>query len=90
MIARIGLLILFSFSLIPVSALRAAEISPKFQVQKFASCEQMEEKMIQIMKRYQSHYWYPYPLYARDIAMPMVSDAIMEKSAVVSPLAALA
>lgn len=33
--------------------------SPKFEVQKFASCEAMEDKMIDILKRYQSRYWYP-------------------------------
>ncbi len=41
-------------------------ISPKFEIQKFASCEDMEKKVASILERYQSRYWYPYPmLYAR-------------------------
>lgn len=39
---------------------------PKFEVQKFASCEAMEDKIVRILERYQSRYWYPYPsLYSR-------------------------
>lgn len=46
---------------------KTAVTTPKFEVQKFASCEDMEKKVINILERYQSRYWYPYPsLYARD------------------------
>lgn len=44
---------------------KSKTITPKFEVQKFASCEDMEKKLVNIIKRYQSNYWYPYPLYAR-------------------------
>ncbi len=65
-------------------------VLPKFQVQKFASCDEMETKLISILERYQSRYWYPYPmLYARwgmeldTIGMPtMAPTAVAEKSAV--------
>lgn len=54
------------------------DITPKFEAQKFASCEDMEKKLLTIMKRYESNYWYPSPLmYAR--------DAIMEESVVATP-----
>ena len=40
---------------------------PKFEVQKFASCEDMQKKVTTLLERYQSRYWYPYPmLYTRD------------------------
>lgn len=38
---------------------------PKFQIQKFSSCQDMESRLVDILKRYQSDYWYPSPLYAR-------------------------
>jgi uncharacterized secreted protein with C-terminal beta-propeller domain len=59
-------------------------IEPKFDVKKFASCEDMESKLLSIMKRYQSNYWYPYPLmYAKDAKMEEMrtTSAVMEKSA---------
>jgi hypothetical protein len=62
-------------------------ITPKFEVQKFASCEAMESRVVDILKRYQDRYWYPYPmLYARDGIVPMSIDssARLEKS-VASP-----
>jgi inhibitor of cysteine peptidase len=59
-------------------------ITPKFEVEKFASCQEMEDTMIDILERYQSRYWYPYPMYARDIAMP--TDGVrLEKASVASP-----
>jgi hypothetical protein len=54
----------------PVSACTFPEkkvITPKFEVQKFASCDAMESRVVDILKRYQDRYWYPYPvMYARD------------------------
>lgn len=44
-------------------ATKSKTITPKFEVQKFASCTEMENKMVDILKRYQSRYWYP--MYAR-------------------------
>ncbi len=53
----------------PVDACKLPEkqiTTPKFEVQKFASCEAMEERVIDILERYQDRYWYPYPmLYTR-------------------------
>ena len=60
-------------------------IVPKFETQNFASCSQMQEKLVNILERYQSRYWYPYPvLYARwwiavDSMAPV--PAMAEKSA---------
>jgi inhibitor of cysteine peptidase len=43
--------------------------------------------MLDILERYQSRYWYPYPLYARDVALPAVADGVrLEKSSVASPV----
>lgn len=33
-------------------------VEPKFQVQKFASCDAMEDKLVKILEQYQSRYWY--------------------------------
>jgi hypothetical protein len=64
----------------------AKVVTPKFEVQKFASCEEMEDKIIDIVSRYQSRYWYP--MYARSDSLfgltkaePMSVSAVAEKSA---------
>ena len=81
------LLILFSmkhiYLLLPVLFLTCVHVTqaapePKFVVQKFASCSELEQSLVKVMERYQDRYWYP--MYTRG---GMVLDmAVMEKSAV--------
>lgn len=64
----------------PVSACIIKEkipvpVSPKFEVENFESCEDMEDAMLDIFTRYQSRYWYPYPLYRRGMIDNMVTTA---------------
>ena len=41
-------------------------LTTQFQVQKFASCDDLESRLLEITKRYQTQYWYSYPImYAR-------------------------
>lgn len=73
--------LLFSF----VASTYAAP-EPKFFVQKFASCSELEQSLVKVIDRYQDRYWYAYPMYARGgIAL----DTVMEKS-VVAPTANVA
>lgn len=62
-------------------------VTPKFQVEKFDSCEAMESAVIDILKRYQSRYWNPYMLYARDgmATFGMVAPTSMAEKSVASP-----
>jgi hypothetical protein len=69
-----------------IDAPTAKVVTPKFEVQKFASCEAMEDKIIDIVSRYQSRYWYPMytrsdSLFGLTKAEPMSVSAVAEKSA---------